>query len=328
MKQRPFVSVVIPTFNRALQVSEAVHSALAQTYSNCEVIVVDDGSMDGTKDSVQEIIRSSKGNAIQVRYVRQTNQGQSAARNRGIREAQGDWIAFLDSDDVWLPEKLERQVDAVEHISGRCDVCITDVRLVDNLGMDKRAFCEAGKCYEEGFGVESDALSTLVKSREPFWLSTLLVRAEVLRKSGSFDAELHYAEDHDLLFRLSLITPFCYVNRPLCISNRSRSPEGSNARPWDRVDVRLEGSQKMFEKWLKLGTSVPSEIRRAILQNLRHVHSAWTNWYLEHKQYDQARLSIGQAIRYELTANLAIKWGLTHVAPTFARRVFPAMRVQ
>ena len=283
--------------------------------------------MDGTKDSVQEIIGSLRGNAIQVRYVRQPNQGQSAARNRGIREAQGDWIAFLDSDDVWLPEKLEQQVSGIERASEKCDACITDLRLVDNLGMDKRAFCEAGKCYEGEFGIETGALTTLVKYRDPFWLSTLLVRTEVLKQIGCFDTELCYAEDHDLLFRLSLVTPFSYVNRPLCVSNRSKSPEGSTIRPWDRVEVRLEGSQMMFEKWLKLGASVPPEIQRTILQNLRHVHSGWTNWYLEHEQYDQARQAVCKAIRYELTANLAIKWGLTHVAPTFARRVFPRMRV-
>ena len=102
------VSAVVPTYNRAHLVGEAIRSVLAQSLPVCEVIVVDDGSTDGTKEAVG---RLSDANPGLIRYIRQENAGPGAARNRGIREASGDWVAFQDSDDLWLPEKIAWQVD-------------------------------------------------------------------------------------------------------------------------------------------------------------------------------------------------------------------------
>jgi glycosyltransferase involved in cell wall biosynthesis len=325
---RPFVSVVIPTFNRVQQVQAALMSVLAQTYPEYEVVVIDDGSTDGTGEAIQRLISQQRGNGKQIRYFFQPNQGQSAARNKGIDEARGEWIAFLDSDDVWLSEKLEWQVRAIEQFKGKCNACITDARLVDNRGNDTTAFRKSGKGYQERLGMDPGASATLVRYRDPFWVSTLLVRLDVVKQLGSFDAHIGYAEDHDFLFRLSLATTFCYVNKPLAQLDRSKSPQGSICRPWDRVEVRLRGSQSMFEKWLKLDAKLPEDVRRTIVQNLRHVHSAWTNWYLEHEQYEEARAAASKAIGYELTSKLAVKWALTRFAPSFARRISPKMRVR
>ena len=323
---RPFISVVIPTFNRAKQAQDALKSVLAQTYSDFEVIVVDDGSTDETSEVIPKLI-SSAARGKRVRYFFQPNQGQSAARNKGIEEAGGEWIAFLDSDDVWLPEKLEWQVRAIEQFKHMCCACITDARLVDNVGLDKTAFRESGKQYQEMLGMESEAIANLVRCRDPFWVSTLLVRTDVVKQIGWFDPRLRYAEDHDFLFRLSLMTPFCYVNKPLCVTDRSKSTEGSKCRLWDNVEVRLRGSQLMFEKWLKLDSELAPDVRKKVVRSLRHVYSAWTNWYLEHEQYEEARQAVNMAMKYELTAGLAVKWALTHAAPVFAKRISPKMRV-
>jgi glycosyltransferase involved in cell wall biosynthesis len=324
---RPFISVVIPTFNRARQVETALKSVLAQTYREFEVIVIDDGSADGTGKALQEIISPQGNGGKRVRYFFQSNQGQSAARNRGTYEARGEWVAFLDSDDVWLPEKLEWQVRALEQFKGKCCACITDARLVDNLGMDTTAFHESRKRYVETFGMENEAVGNLVMCRDPFWVSTLMVRTDVVKQVGWFDLHLEYAEDHDFLFRLSLVTSFCYVNKPLSLLDRSKSPQGSKCRPWDEVEVRLRGSQSMYEKWLKLDSKLPPDVRKAIVQNLRQVYSSWTNWYLEHERYEDARQAVCKAIKCQPTTKLAIKWTLTHVAPSFARRISPKMRV-
>jgi hypothetical protein len=83
----------------------------------------------------------------------------------------------------------------------------------------------------------------------------------------------------------------------------------------------------MFEKWLRLGSALTPEIRRTVIQSLRHVYSAWTNWHLEHERYEEARQAARKAIGYELTVKLAIKCILAHVAPTLARRISPRMRV-
>src|SRR5207302_6057969 len=113
------VSAVIPTYNRDHLLKNAIDSILAQTYSVHEVIIVDDGSTDGTGEMVRSYIREKRSQVI-IRYIRQENQGQSAALNRGIERASGEWIAFLHSDDTWLPEKLERQFRTIEHFNWQC----------------------------------------------------------------------------------------------------------------------------------------------------------------------------------------------------------------
>lgn len=327
MSYTPFVSVIIPTFNRARQVQVALTSVLTQTYANFEVIVVDDGSTDETRAAVEQVIDQQHSNGKRVRYFFQTNQGQSVARNKGIDAALGEWLGFLDSDDVWLPEKLEWQVRAVQKFKTECGACICDARLVDDLGLDTTAFGSSGKRCDETLGLESAAAESLVKCRDPYWVSTLLVRAAVAKQIGWFDPHIEYAEDHDFLFRLSLATSFCYVNRPLAVLDRSKSPPNSSCRAWDGIEVRLRGTQSMLEKWLGSGLALAPEVRKTVIQSLRHVHSAWTNWHLEHERYEEARQAARKAMGYELTVKLAIKCMLTHVAPAFAKRISPRMRV-
>jgi glycosyltransferase involved in cell wall biosynthesis len=326
MSYRPFVSVVIPTFNRARQVQAALKSVLTQTYPEFEVIVIDDGSTDGTRETLQQIVSPQGSNGKQVRYCFQPNQGQSAARNNGIDEARGEWVAFLDSDDVWLPDKLEWQLRAIEQFGDKCCACVTDARLVDDLGADTTAFHVSGKQYRQTLGIEAEATKNLAKSFDHFWTSTLMARTDLIRQVGQFDPHLEFAEDHDLLFRLSLATSYCYVSKPLSIIDRSCSPPGSTSRPWDQVEVRLRCRQSMLEKWLTSNSNLAGNVRKIIVGNLRQTHSAWTNWYLEHERYEEARQAVSKAVKYEFTATLAIKWILTHVAPTLARSMAPKVR--
>src|ERR1700683_5328109 len=107
---KPLVSVVIPTYNRTKQTIAAIESVLAQTYPHFEIIVVDDGSTDGSGEVIQRFIDQKTNGSHQILFVGQPNQGASIARNTGIERAQGEYIAFLDSDDIWVPEKLEWQI--------------------------------------------------------------------------------------------------------------------------------------------------------------------------------------------------------------------------
>src|SRR5271156_960674 len=104
---KPKVSVIIPTYNRADKVGKTIESALAQTFTDLEVIVIDDGSSDDTGRVLSEVFGD------RIRYFAQTNQGASIARNNGIEAARGEWIAFLDSDDLWEKDKLELQLQAL-----------------------------------------------------------------------------------------------------------------------------------------------------------------------------------------------------------------------
>jgi len=328
MSKNSFISVVIPTFNRARQVRAALTSVLAQTYRNFEAIVVDDGSTDDTEEVVGELISDQGGNGIAIRYIRQANQGQSVARNRGTEEARGEWIAFLDSDDIWFPEKLERQIEALRQYEGKSWACITDARFVDDLGTDTTCFRRGGRGYVGMVGLDQGAAQSLAKMRDPFCICTLLVHARVAKGVGWFDPNIKYAEDHDFLLRLSLATPVCYVNSLLCSIDQSRSPEGSRCRPWDDIDVRLQGWQSILEKWLKLDGQLTPDIRKTVVHNLQCVHSAWANWHLEHGKYDAAVSSLRRALGYEISAKLLTKWMMMQFAPSMTRRIAPRMRIK
>lgn len=333
MDQSPLVSVVIPTYNRAHLITAAVESLLAQTYRKLEIIVVDDGSVDTTADVVQKLIErvscagGKPGEKPEIRYIYQANMGQSGARNTGIDAAHGDWIGFLDSDDHWLPEKIEWQLRAIEQFKDKCGVCVSDARLInasDNL--DTTAFRLVGRDFKEVTGVFPDIMRDLARGVDGCWIPATLVRRDLLRNACGFDRHLHFMEDHDLLFRLSLATPFCYVNLPLAVFDRASTATDPEARvrTWDSAEFRLAAQQHIYEKWLTLNGPVPPDVRKTIIGNLRAVHSARANLFLKREQFDLARDAVSAAIKCEFTSKLALKWLLARFAPHIAKSMVPS----
>ena len=334
MDPKPIISIVIPTYNRADTVVAAVESVLAQSYPRLEVIIVDDGSVDGTAEAIQSLIRradSGSDETPEIRYLYQANMGQSHARNTGIAAAHGEWIGFLDSDDCWLPDKIEWQVRAINQFKSTCGACVSDTRLVNKSGgLDICAFRLAKKRYEEPMGTLPDATVDIANLSDGFWIQALIVRNDLAKQIGGFDVDIHFMEDHDFLFRLSLVTSFCYVNLPLVVLDRTNIATDPNARvrAWDSAEFRLKAQQQMYEKWLTMGRDLPSEVRTAIVRRLRAVHSAWANVYLRHDQFDLARKAVSTAINYKLTPSLALKWVATRVAPRLAKNFAPEHRHQ
>jgi glycosyltransferase involved in cell wall biosynthesis len=316
----PTVSVVIPTYERAGKVQGAIRSVLAQTFSGLEVIVVDDGSSDGTGPVLEETFGD------RIRYYFQNNQGVSVARNRGIAEARGEWIAFLDSDDLWEKDKLEWQFKALETFRPQCGACYTDTRLF-NHPETRTLFQLAEESYRhEGMiGVNKDALRLLVRpggAGMVVHLSSLLARADLLRKTGGFDPKLLYSQDSELMFRLATLTGFCYVNRPLVWFDRSpvETRHVGVSSDWNKTDFFLQDSQRRLEGLLRLGEGLPVKIRKLIRGQLRGVHSGWANWYLQTGQYAKARQAASRAVRMDPTFNVGLKWLLTWMSPGLALR--------
>ena len=306
----------------------AIESVFAQTYPRLEVIVVDDGSVDETADAIQNFIShnsSASGKTPKIHYLYQPNMGQSGARNTGIAAARGDWIAFLDSDDYWLRDKLEWQLRAIDQFKNECGACVCDARLVDKSNnMDTTAFQFAGRRYKESIGVIPNAKADLAKSFDgSTWVQALVVRSDLAKQIGGFDNDLHFAEDHDFLFRLSLVTSYCYVNLPLVVIDRTSTATDPNARvrAWDSLEFRLRAQQRMYEKWLALSGNLPPVVQTTIVQNLQAIHSAWANLHLQREQFDLARQAVSMAISYGLTRNLAVKWALIRTAPRIARKI-------
>ncbi len=326
MKDRPLVSVVIPTYNRTHQTIAAIESVLAQTYTNVEVIVVDDGSEGGSGQVVERFIAQKTNEGQRVLFFSQPNQGASVARNTGIAKAAGDYIAFLDSDDAWLPEKLEMQLNALEQCGAECGVCFTDARLVNESGLDASSFQAHKKRYQQIIGIDQGATTSLAHSFSGFWVSSLLVRSDIVRKIGGFSTDISFVEDRDLHFRLSLVTSVAYVNKPLIRTDRNPSPPGSKCRPWDKPEVQFRQQQKMLEKWLRIGTQLPPDVRGIIKRALGALHSQEANWHLENSRYSEAREAMMSALKYKKTVGVSAKFALTWLAPALAKSVAPKTR--
>lgn len=188
MKKKSRISVIIPTYNRANTVGRAIQSVLSQTYQDFEIIVIDDGSTDNT----EEVIRSFHDSRI--RYIRhKKNRGGSAARNTGIHAARGEYIAFLDSDDEWLPQKLEKQINVMKKSPETWVGVCTGFWLIEEE-REKREHIPT---------VVDDLFHRLLADCFLRAGSTLLVLRSILNKIGGFDENLPRHQDWDLLLRLS-----------------------------------------------------------------------------------------------------------------------------
>lgn len=191
---RPTVSVVIPTYNRAHLIGDALDSVVIQDRDDIEVIVVDDGSDDDTEERIEQWCERTAP-AFPVRFVRQARAGGNAARNRGIDEAQGEFIAFLDSDDVWHPGKIAKQV-AVLRERPDYGAVYTGLREVDVESGEVLA--EPPHAYPEG-----DLLDALLVRDVTAPTSTYLVRRALLVEAGGFDLDLAARQDWDMWIRVA-----------------------------------------------------------------------------------------------------------------------------
>ena len=191
------VSVVIPTYNRAHILGRSIDTALNQTYRDIEILIVDDGSTDETFDAVKTFLRHS-----QVRYLcHERNKGCQAARNTGIKNARGDYVAFLDSDDTWIPEKIELQLDAINK-KGADRVVLTWFKIING---SRQWFFE--KQYE-GY-----VYPELLASDGPGY-PCMLVPREWLRQIGFLDENISAFTDWDTCISLSKLFEFTTVNKP------------------------------------------------------------------------------------------------------------------
>lgn len=202
MNTNELVSVIMPTYNRAYIIRRAIHSVLNQTYTNFELIIIDDGSTDNTAEVVKSFNDSR---IIYIKHAR--NLGIASARNTGIGISQGEYIAFLDSDDEWLPNKLREQLIAFEEAPSDVGAIYTQM---ENIGKGKITYLHR-KTPPEG-NIHKHVLSGL-----PIYLTTLMLKRKYLEQAGTFDKGFVFADDWDFCIRLSKICNFRFVKTPLAI---------------------------------------------------------------------------------------------------------------
>jgi len=199
--------------------------------------------------------------------------------------------------------------------------CFTDTLCINCEGETVRALQKFGGVYPAISGIVPDAHLRQARSFCGYFISALLLRAHVARSIELFDPAISFSEDRDYCFRLSLVTQFSCLNEVLTHSDRSPSPVGSILRPWDRADVRLAGMQRMYEKWLSLPDPLPPALSMIIRQQLRSVHSQWSNQHLMCRSYKQARHASMRALQYSFSAPAFLKWALICSLPGFAARL-------
>lgn len=235
------ISVIIPTYNRKHTLQRAIDSVLSQTFKPYEIIIVDDGSKDGTKEWLLQ-------NYPSVQYIHQPNNGVSSARNKGIQISQGSWIALLDSDDEWMPEKLEYQSRFIE-VNKDSSFCHTNEIWIRN-GVRVN---QMKKHKKYGGDIFKHCLDICRISP-----SSSIINKDVFEEVGAFDESLTVCEDYDLWLRVTAKFNILFLDEPLIkkygghLDQLSRVPEGI-----EQYRIRS------LEKILSMGLLTETQFRSA-----------------------------------------------------------------
>ncbi len=222
------ISVIIPTYNRSHLLARAIRSVLNQTLPPQEIIVVDDGSSDNTAEILD-------GQFPQCIYLQQSNLGVSAARNRGIEEATGDWLAFLDSDDEWLPGKLEAQRDLLQQLP-HIKICHTEEIWIRN----GRRVNQMNKHAKGGGHIFQNCLPLCVISP-----SSVIIHRSLFEEVGLFDEQLPACEDYDLWLRICANHPVAFVKQPQ-IKKYGGHADQLSQHHWGMDRFRIQALEKVI----------------------------------------------------------------------------------
>ena len=272
------VSVVVPTFNRVDFVLEAIKSISSQTFQPLEIILVDNNSGDNTMEMVAKHFKS-------VKILIQKKQGVSAARNLGIREASGNWIAFLDSDDQWHKRKLEEQVKSISR-----DKLSADLSHTDEIWYRNKIFLNQKEIHKKqgGFIFENCLPLCCISP------SSVLIKKKVFDDIGLFDESLDVCEDYDLWLRFCCKYPVNFVDQKLTIKNGGHNDQLSK-KYWGMDRFRVQVLEKLLrsavlDEWQRqLTKSMLLKKIKILIQGAKKRSNMSTyNKYLEKQKYWEA----------------------------------------
>lgn len=304
------VSVVIPTYNRAANILFAVDSILAQTYPIHEIIVVDDGSTDSTYSLIATY-------ADKVRYIYQENSGVSSARNLGIEVATGDWVAFLDSDDIWKVDKIARQLSCLR--STNAMVCLGGHE--DDFGNDYIDFIP-GLSRGDSKYVENSIDLVIRNNRHPL-IQSVLIRKDYIRKLGCFDQTLRVAEDTKLIYRMALFGGIVYLNDSLFILQRNRHASGLSDDVNPHIALIRYKCYTMAQSevyWHLI--SLDTDLVRLVKSNIGYFLSRQSEICSALKKYRAARRLAIEGLKYASDYRTITRCLALAVAPILAGVVF------
>jgi len=249
------ISVIIPCYNRSRLLKRAIDSALAQTVRASEIIVVDDGSTDNTRQ-----LCATYGDRI--KYVAQKNAGASVARNTGAMLARSSWIAFLDSDDYWMPCHLARMVEAIEKTNGEARFYFSDIQIGE--GADCSTLWHTiNFAPPHPVQLTKDGTNWVFLARQPTMLKCSVFRKDVWLESGGLDARLHLKHDSELFYRLGIGAKICAVSGIGCVQTEDDISEVRLTTAVDPLGARYwEESIILWKTLIRASRNLAPKYRR------------------------------------------------------------------
>lgn len=268
------ISVIIPLYNKADSIANALDSIFAQTFQDFEVIVVDDGSTDGGADIVEQY-----GNP-RIRLIRQANAGVSAARNRGIAEAKGEYVAFLDADDEWMPQFLE-EIVALQNEFPECMAQATNYTFNSN-GVKSSTILRKLP-FKGKHGILTNYFEVASCSHPPVWTSAICIERELLLEIGSFPVGVKSGEDLLTWARIATRTQWAYSMNEYAQYNIDLLFDGKKQeRPHDEIDKVGDGLLELLDKIkishrseLKKYISLWYKMRTSVYMRMGNIKKTW-----------------------------------------------------
>ena len=275
------ISAIIPAYNREKTIARALDSVLAQEYAVAEIVVIDDGSRDGTRNVVERY-----GGA--VCYVYQENGGVAAARNKGVSVARHPWIAFLDSDDYWLPDHLKRMADAISSTGEKAALYFSDIIPTD-LGEDSY-WNLCGFKIPGQHELRLDASDWSMMKRRPMVLETSVIRRESYVESGGIPQALVVSEDTFLFLKLCFLYPACAVSGfgAVVTSDCNESGRASQVDGSKRYECR----KLLYKELLRFSSSMKEDHQREIRKGLVRAYLNAGKFFLRRKEFRPALANI------------------------------------
>jgi cellulose synthase/poly-beta-1,6-N-acetylglucosamine synthase-like glycosyltransferase len=306
------ISVVIPCYNSGSWIFSCLESIAAQDLPASEVILVDDGSTDGSIDLVQAKFP-------ETRILQQRNGGAAVARNAGIEAARGDWVAFIDADDWWLPGKLRAQVELLTKRPEaqmcftawevwHCDSPAPDDQWLDALENQQRQV--AGAHPSSGWIYPELLVGCCV------WTSAVMARTSLLRKLGGFDINLKIGEDYDLWLRASRVTPIVRVTRPLALY---RQHPNSLTRQPTTINHEALVVERAIGRW---GYEAPDGRSADVGAVKRALARTWQNYGAAHLEAGHIGLALKGALK-----SVRMDWQLVNGWKLIAKALCHSLRL-
>ena len=298
------VSIIIPAYNVASFIGETLESVFAQTYQDFEVIVVNDGSPD-----TEELERVLHPYLDRISYIKQENRGASVARNTGVEAARGEFIAFLDADDLWLPSCLEQQMSFLR--THPVDLVCGDAVVFDDFAEDEQTYFQALLSGDDELGTVT--FSGLIRGEQSLITSGVVARRQSLIDAGLFDVGLRNAQDFDLWVRMALRGARLGYQRKVLVRYRYR--EGSlSGDAVNRVNRELRVYRKILQQY-DLTPAQSTEVEQAILRLDRELNLVLGKEHLNRREFAEALVCFRKARSVQSNWKLRVTCALLSRAP-------------